>query len=260
MITSLTNSKVKYVRRLQSESRFRQAEGMFVVEGTRWLQELVQRGLPAAFVLCTPTWQTQAGEVALPGPAWVVSEEVMAEVSDVTTPPGVLVVASTPQLAWPTRLTWALILDNVRNPGNLGTILRAAAGAGVEGVWLSPGCVDAYNPKVLRGAMGAHLRLPLERLEWAGIAKGARGLAVWLAAADGERIYTEVDWRQPSALIIGSEAEGGGQEAARLATGRAAIPLAAATESLNAALAAGIILFEGARQRRGDATTLGSVT
>lgn len=249
MITSVTNARVKYVRRLQSDSRFRQAEGMFAVEGTRWLRELAQRGQPAAFVLCTPAWQAQVGDMTLPGPVWVVSEEVMTEVSDVTTPPGVLAVAPMPQLAWPARLTWGLILDNVRNPGNLGTILRAAAGAGVEGVLLTPGCVDAYNPKVLRGGMGAHLRLPVVRLGWEGIAERTRGVAVWLAAADGERSYSGVDWRQPSALIIGSEAEGGGQEAARLATGRVAIPLAAATESLNAALAAGIILFEAARQR-----------
>lgn len=250
MITSPTNPKIKYIRRLQNDSRFRQREGMFVVEGSRWLFDLLQQGVTPSLIVCTPEWQQREQGVSLPVAPWLVDAAVMAEVSDVATPPGVVVVTPIRPRPWPARPTWLLILDQLRNPGNLGTVLRAAAAAGVDGVILGPGSVDAYNPKVLRGSMGAHLRLPICTLDWPGIAGQVNGLQVWVATADGETVYTDVNWTRPSALIIGNEATGCGPEAAALATGRVAIPMAAATESINAALAAGILLFEAARQKR----------
>ena len=141
----------------------------------------------------------------------------------------------------------------MRDPGNLGTILRSAEAAGVGQVLLAPGTVDAYNPKVVRGAMGAHFRLPLESLDWPAIAERVAGRAVWLADAAGEIAYDQVDWTAPSALIVGGEAAGAGQRAAELATGRVCIPMTGGAESLNAAMAATVILFEAARQRRGGA-------
>jgi TrmH family RNA methyltransferase len=117
-------------------------------------------------------------------------------------------------------------------------------------VLLAPGTVDLYNPKVVRGAMGAHLRLPVHCDDWPAISKRAAGRSVWLADAAAEAAYDAVDWAQPSALIVGSEASGAGQEAADLATGRVSIPMAGRGDSLNAAMAATVILFEVARQRR----------
>ena len=114
---------------------------------------------------------------------------------------------------------------------------------------LSPETVDAYNPKVVRGAMGAHFRLPILEAVWAEIADRVRGMNVYLAAADGELTYTEADWTQPSALIVGSEASGASKDAAQLATKRISIPLSREVESLNAAVAASVILFEAKRQR-----------
>ncbi len=98
--------------------------------------------------------------------------------------------------------------------------------------------------------MGAHLRLPIHRLSWQEIAATTEGMIVWVATADGDIPYTDVNWRQPSALIIGSEATGAGDRAEATADGSVYIPMYAATESLNAAMAAGVILFEAARQRR----------
>jgi RNA methyltransferase, TrmH family len=253
MITSFKNEKVKYVRRLQTERRFRWREQAFVVEGMRWLTELVQRQHPIEFVLCTASWLEAAKHAAIVqqlfGCVQTISDDLMADLTGVETPPGVLAVVKMVWLPWPTNPRLLLLLDGVGNPGNLGTILRTAAAAGVEGVILAPGCVDPYNAKALRGGMGAHLRLPLRLADWAEAAALMADLTIWLADVAEGLNYTAVNWQMPSALIIGGEAAGGGAEAINLANGRCTIPMYAATESLNAALAAGIILFEAARQR-----------
>jgi TrmH family RNA methyltransferase len=150
----------------------------------------------------------------------------------------------------PPRPGLILVLDQVRDPGNLGTILRTAEAAGAGQVLLAPGTVDVYNPKVVRGAMGAHFRLPVATLEWPAISQRVAERAVWLADATGEVAYDAVDWTQPAALIVGGEATGAGEEATALATGRVSIPMAGRAESLNAAMAATVLLFEAARQHR----------
>lgn len=254
MITSYKNEKVKYARRLQAERRYRWREQAFVVEGTRWLDELIQRRHPLKFVLCTADWFAAAEHAPilhqLACPVQPISDDLMADLSGTETPPGVLAVAEMASLPWPGQPTLLLVLDGVGNPGNLGTMLRAAAAAGVDGVLLAPGCVDPYNPKALRGGMGAHLRLPIRLTDWAEVAEATAGLATWLADVDEGVDYTAVNWQAPSALLIGSEAVGLGAAARRVANGRCTIPMHATTESLNAALAAAIILFEAARQRR----------
>ena len=258
MISSLVNTKVKYVRRLQAEKRFRLRENVFVVEGTRWITELVQLAQVPDIVFYTDEWLNTANNKPilqqLAGIKQVVSEQVMQAMSDTQTPPGILAVLPVAPLPWPGKPSFLLILDRVTNPGNLGTILRTAGAAGVEGVILGPGCVDAYNPKTLRGGMGAHLRLPLQTATWPEIEQMSRGMSIWLAAADGKMAYTAVSWTQPSVLIIGGEASGAGSEAQKLATAPSAIPMHAATESLNAAVAAAVILFEAARQRQAVAS------
>lgn len=254
MITSPANPKVKYVRRLQSDRRFRNKEQAYVIEGSRWLSELLAAKRMPKLVLYTDAWRAAADQVALlrglGAPAWSVSEAIMSIISDTQSAPGILAVIDMQPLALPRRPELLLIADAVTNPGNLGTMLRTAGAAGVDGVLMGPGCVDAYNPKVVRGGMGAHLRLPVHTLSWHEIEQQASHTATWLAAADGDVEYSAVDWRLPSALIIGSEASGASEQAKRLATGSVAISMHAATESLNAAIAAAVILFEASRQRR----------
>ena len=182
----------------------------------------------------------------------------MTGCSDTETPQGVLAVLPFPRHGIPREPSLVLIVDRLRVPGNLGTILRTAAAAAVELVLLPPGTVDPYNPKTVRGGMGAHFRLPILQLDWEGVERHLAGLDVWLAAA-GEGIrYDQVDWRRPVALIVGGEASGAGERAARLATGelggercggRVRIPMPGGMESLNAAVAAGVVLFEIVRQR-----------
>ncbi|MBN1361635.1 MAG: RNA methyltransferase, partial [Sedimentisphaerales bacterium] len=223
------------------------------VEGTRLIDEVARAGIEPALLLYTEAWAaSNAGRgllARLAAPtdgAWAVSDEVLAACADTEASQGVLAVVPVPRI--PPGPGLVLIIDGVRDPGNLGTILRSAEAAGAGQVLLAPGTVDLYNPKVVRGAMGAHFRLPAEAAGWKAIVERLAGHTVWLADAAGDVAYDRVDWTAPSALIVGGEAEGAGEEAAALAGGRAYIPMAGGTESLNAAMAATVILFEAARQ------------
>lgn len=146
-----------------------------------------------------------------------------------------------------------LIPDGVRDPGNLGTLLRTAHAAGVEAVILPPGGVDAFAPKVVRAGMGAHLKLPIFSGDWAMIGTRLTGCAVFVADAAGGVPHFEAGFAAPSALIIGGEAQGAGHQALRLSTQRVQIPMPGPAESLNAAIAGGILMFEVVRQRGGCA-------
>ncbi|MGD8586760.1 MAG: RNA methyltransferase [Chloroflexota bacterium] len=254
MITSNQNPKIKRIRRLLADRRFRQREGAFVVEGTRWVTELVHWTARPELLLASERWLEDEEHArlaaALDAPLVVVDEKVMATASDTETPSGILAVLPMTGPPLPERPTLLLILDRVADPGNVGTMLRTAAAAGVDGVLLSPGCVDPYNPKAVRATMGALLRLPVQLLSWEEIGHLTAGLNVWLADAGGPVEYTAVDWREPAALVIGSEATGVGPEALALGGERVSVPMAAQTESLNAAAAAAVLLFEARRQRR----------
>ncbi len=178
-----------------------------------------------------------------------VTDEVMAAMSSTETAPGVLATVPMDPLPLPETSELVLILDALTTPGNMGTMLRTAGAAPVGAVLLAPGCVDVYNSKVIRAAMGAHFRLPFSDLDWPEIVAYCSQNTIWLSEAWADNVYTELDWRQPSALIIGNEARGASNEARHAAQGSISIPMARATESLNASAAAAVILFEAARQR-----------
>ena len=258
MITSLKNDRVRLVLALQKKRRVRQRERLFVIEGARLGQESFRTGNVPRFVFYTAAahrdervralldgWQS--GSVA----CWEVDPAVMRACSGTETPPGLLAVLPIPQVAPPDSPTLTLIPDRMRNPGNLGTLLRTALAAGVEQVLLPPGTVDATNPKAVRGGMGAHFRLPLQAMSWKQIPAAMQGQRVYLAAARRGTPYTAVDWTVPLALIVGGEADGAGEQARALADDEIFIPMHNAVESLNAAVAAAVILFEIARQRGG---------
>jgi TrmH family RNA methyltransferase len=174
----------------------------------------------------------------------------MAACSDTEAPQGLLAIVSMPDLPLPLPLDLALVADGLADPGNLGTIMRTALAAGVQAVFLTGNTVDPFNPKVVRAAMGAHFHLPIRLVDPEQAAPSLAGIKAWVAeAAEGGLPYTSVDWRAPSALIIGSEATGPSLAIRSLAAGAIHIPMAPAAESLNAAIASAIILFEIARQR-----------
>ena len=179
MITSRANAKIKWVRSLQAKRADREAAGVFVVEGSRLLEEAAHSATPAQLVLHTEELDArgQAAVAALRQQGTsveAVTPEVMAAASEAQSPPGLLPVVPMPHLPVPSPLTFALVLDRLGDPGNLGTILRTAAAAGVQAAYLAPGTVDPYNPKVVRAAMGAHFHLPLVAAEWEALPGLAR--------------------------------------------------------------------------------------
>ncbi len=257
MITSTANEKVKYVRSLHRRS-VRHRENRFIVEGLRLAEEMNEAGQEPAFVFYTEAFASRPrGRALLEAlstsgcEVLAITDHVMRAMADTKTPQGILAVLPFPQLA-PRESPLILVLDRVRDPGNLGTILRSAEAARVGEVITIKGTVDVWSPKVVRGAMGAHLRLPiLYDREWGEIEGELEGRQVSLADPGGELPYYRVDWTQPSALIVGGEAFGAGEEARQLASNTVTIPMRGGTESLNVAVATSIILFEAARQRAG---------
>ena len=248
-ITSLQNSRVKLVHQLQNKPRIRRTERKIVLEGTRLIRDAVEQKHRPEFLFYDPKhvdWnfiaQLQNQNIAL----IEVTDEIMQHVSDTQAPQGIIGVFPIPQPKLLKSAQRVLILDAIREPGNMGTILRTAGAAGVQVVILAGDCVDPYNPKVLRGGMGAHFRIPIIEASWSEIRGYCEELNVYLAAGDGTINYTDVDWNQAWALVIGNEARG---VTSSLEGTRIAIPMASATESLNAAVASGVILFEAQRQR-----------
>lgn len=250
MITSLQNPRVKQIQALLSRARNRRKEGLIVLEGLRLIQDAIASGQQVQFLLYTEDHTTHPIIQQITAETLLISAEVMRHISDTQQPQGMIAVFTFPDRQLPAQPQRILILDAIRDPGNMGTILRSAAAAGTEAVLLSPDCVDAYNPKSLRAGMGAHFRIALATLPWDEIRAYCAGLHVYLADGYGDAVYTAVNWLSPWALIIGSEAHGAGEEARQMTQTRIAIPMAAETESINAALAAGIILFEAHRQRQ----------
>lgn len=251
MITSLQNERVKRVYALQTQAKTRRKEGKIALEGTRLIRDALDSGGTLEFALYDPD---AADAVLLEHltlaklPLLEVSGAVMQHISATEQPQGMVAVFERPDTPLPPQPACVLVLDGIHDPGNLGTMLRTAAAAGVDAVLLSPDTVDLYNPKVLRGGMGAHFRLATADLAWTAIRDYCAGLTVYLADMEGDISYSAADWSKPWAVIIGSEARGFSAEAAALATNRVYIPMSPGAESLNAAIAAGIILFEARRQ------------
>jgi TrmH family RNA methyltransferase len=185
MITSLQNDRVKLAFGLLSGSRSRRKAGKIALEGVRLIRDAVEAGYIPDFLL-------------------EASPEIIRHVSATEQPQGVVGVFPMPTPSVPRTLQRVLILDALSDPGNMGTILRTAAAAGVDVVLLAPGCVDPYNDKALRGGMGAHFRIPVVAQSWDKIAITCDGLNVSLAAMDGDLAYDAADWTQNWALIIGS--------------------------------------------------------
>ena len=249
-ITSLQNNRVKLVHQLQNKPRVRRTERKIVLEGTRLVRDAVEQKHRPEFLFYDPKhvdWNFVAQLQNKNMPLIEVTDEIMQHVSDTQAPQGIIGVFPIPQPKLPKSAQRVLILDAIREPGNMGTILRTAAAADVQVVILAGECVDPYNPKVLRGGMGAHFRIPIIEATRSEIRGYTEELNVYLAAGDGQVSYTDVDWNKAWALVIGNEAHGVNSS---LEGTRISIPMVADTESLNAAVATGVILFEAQRQRK----------
>ncbi len=255
MITSPQNAKVKLARSLLGRPKERREAGAFLVEGVRLVEDAVQARWPLLFALHSPDLTPRAQKLvdAMRGmgiETEAVAPAVFETLGDTDTPQGVLALAALHPLPAPAKPTFVLIPDAIRDPGNLGTLLRTAAAAGVEGVFIPPETTDPFAPKVVRSGMGAHFRLPIEPLGWDEIAARLAGLNVFVAEMSGGVDLWQADFRTPLALVVGGEAEGASEPARRLASGFVNIPMPGKMESLNAGVAGAVLMFEVLRQRK----------
>ncbi|HNT54314.1 MAG TPA: RNA methyltransferase [Anaerolineaceae bacterium] len=259
MLTSIKNPKIQLVRALLSRRSEREAAGLFVVEGVRLAEEALAGGWRARLVLTGPQLSERGRKVAVGFAAQgaeliETADHVLAALTDTETPQGILAVIEHQPLPLNPQSTFVLIADGVRDPGNLGTLLRTAAAAGVQAALLAPGTTDAFAPKVLRAGMGAHFRLPIWNYDWAEISTFCQKtlqppLRIALTAAQNGIPLWQADLGAPLAVVVGGEAEGYSPSAAAVADLTLTIPMPGKSESLNAAVAAAIILFDVVRQR-----------
>ena len=259
MINSTSNKQVKRVINLRDKAKARREEGVYVAEGLRMCREYKPDDVEILYITESFGKQEENKKWLRGFKFEIVTDEVMHYMADTKTPQGVLAVAkqkkctmedilkktSTPKLI--------MILENIQDPGNLGTIVRTAEGAGVTGIVMSQDCVDMYNPKVVRSTMGAAYRVPFcyvdDLAEEVKQMKEA-GICTYAAHLEGKNSYDEEDYRKASAFLIGNEGNGLRDEVADQAQVYIRIPMKGQVESLNAAVATAILTFEAARQRR----------
>lgn len=259
MITSTANRRVKEVASLTKRAVCRNEAGVFVAEGPRIFTEIPADRL--VHVYATERFLRETDAPVLQGGAAkvdTVTEEVLRAMSDTRTPQGVLAVVRQCRYTLPDLLgrpgsALLVCLEGIQDPGNLGTILRAGEGAGVTGVIMDSHTADIYSPKAVRSTMGSVFRVPFIRTnDLTQTLKDVRRAGVRLAAAhlQGSVAYDTEDYTGPAGFLIGNEAVGLSREAAALADVCVRIPMLGKVESLNAAVAASILLYEAAGQRR----------
>ena len=255
MITSTSNIQVKELLRLQKKSREREKEGVFIVEGPRMAEEIPRERIVKLYV--SESFQAKCVKEKndrFIQEAEVMSDTVFAHVSDTKTPQGILAVVRRMEYTAEDILgetPHVLVLENIQDPGNLGTIFRTAEAAGATGIVLSKDCVDLYNPKVIRSTMGAIFRVPFvitDDLPQVVEQLKQKGISVYAGHLKGDVFYKQ-DYRNGSAFLIGNEGNGLTDEITALADHKIKIPMKGKVESLNAAVSATILMYETMRQR-----------
>lgn len=254
----MASQLVTVVRNLQ-QRKGRRRRGLTLAEGVRLVEDALAAGVSIRGVLVGPgLTETPRGTALLERlaghavPIEELSSRAFAAVAQTEAPQGVLAVVEPPHWTLadltPGRAAPVLVLDGVQDPGNVGTLLRTAFALGAAGAVLLSGTADVANPKVVRAGMGATFRLPtvsVEPPEFAAWARRER-LSIWVAAADGMPLPRAAA-PERLALVVGNEGAGVGPEIRALAHQQVAIPLARGAESLNVAVAAGILLYEAGR-------------
>ena len=259
MITSSSNPQLKYVQQLAKKARLRREDGVFLVEGPRMFYEVDKKNMKKAY-LSERFYQTMENRAILDGIDWdVVENSVFDKISSTMTPQGVLCVLKQPEYSLDDLLKkehpLLVFLENLQDPGNMGTIFRTAEGAGADGIIMTANCVDIFNPKTIRSTMGSIYRMPficLKENETQPMLSLLRkkGIATCAAHLKGEHTYDHEDYTKGTAFLIGNEGNGLTDETAEAASLKVKIPMEGRLESLNASVAASILMYEAYRQRR----------
>ena len=265
----ITNKEIKELAAWNRKSKARKEDGVFLIEGTKMFLEAPNKRIRKTFVsesfFKTESQKQEKGEHS---PSLeklnecgyeLVTDSVFAKITDTMTPQGILCVMD--------QFTYALedllirknpilmVLEDLQDPGNLGTIMRTGEGAGIDGVIMSKGCVDIYNPKTIRSTMGSLYRVPFVYTDdLSGTIQGLQkeGICFYAAHLKGTCFYDEVDYTASKGIgfLIGNEGNGLRDETADLADSYIKIPMEGKVESLNAAIAASVLMYEAYRQKR----------
>jgi len=256
MITSTSNPQVKNLQQLAKKAKARNEQDVFLVEGMKMFQEAPREKIKKVYI--SKSLFEEKGQAFLEGLAYeVLDEHVFSAASDTKTPQGILCVMEQYHYKLEDMIhrehPHLLILENLQDPGNLGTIMRTAEGAGADGVILSRTSVDLYNPKTIRSTMGSIYRMPflyVEDLQAILPALKKKGIRTYAAHLQGKNHYDEENYKEGCAFFIGNEGNGLSEELSNRADTWIRIPMHGKLESLNAAVAASILMYEVCRQRR----------
>lgn len=256
MITSSSNAQLKNIVQLNKKAKVRKEQGLYVVEGYKMYMEAPESQIEkiyaaSHFLEKHPEIRQKHSNVE------EVDDRVFAAVSDTQTPQGILCLMRQPSWNLGEMLKkekpFLMVLEDLQDPGNVGTIFRTAEGAGVDGIILTKNCVDIYNPKTIRSTMGSIYRVPFfytDNIEKVLGELMVHDVRTFAAHLNGERDYDREDYQHGTAFFIGNEGNGLTDELSNLADRLVKIPMCGQLESLNAAMAAGILMYEAARQRR----------
>lgn len=264
MIESAASHQIKKIQKLMRNARFRRQEKLFAAEGWKMAEEALERRLVAALYLsesALPEYQRRldAGEIITPADGTVVeivADKCFRDLADTVNPQGILAVIRMPQYDREQILSFpgarVLCLEDIQDPGNLGTMMRTAEGAGMSALILSKGCVDLFNPKVVRATMGALFRVPflycddmsteVENLK-------QRDFTVYAATLDADSDFREEEYSGRAAVLVGNEANGLSPAVSEKADKKIKIPMEGELESLNAAVSAALLMYELYRHR-----------
>ncbi|MGL5260252.1 MAG: TrmH family RNA methyltransferase [Lachnospiraceae bacterium] len=257
MITSVSNSKIKQVVALQQSAKTRKEKELFIIEGSKLFLEARKEWILEVFILESFFKECTFLETLKNVPYEIVSKEVFKKISDTKTPQGILSVLKQPKY----ELTeffkkdnpYLMVLEDLQDPGNLGTIFRTAEGAGIDGIIMSKETVDIFNPKTIRATMGSIFRVPflyVDSLKECMNLMHTKGISTYAAHLNGAQFYDSFDYKKGTAFLIGNEGNGLKDITTKEATNLLKIPMNGELESLNAGVAAAILMYEGNRQRR----------
>jgi len=259
LVTSLHNPTIRFARNLQRR-RFRAREQAVLVEGLRAVATALDHGgVPRAVIIdqrrvddlpaeLLDGFRVRRADVLLAAP------DVFAAIADTEHPQPIVGIFETPDRPLPDDASLVLALDGIRDPGNLGALIRTAAAADTDAVVLLPDCVDPLSPKVIRASAG--LSFAVATGHFADVRAASHALfsdspVIVIADAEGDIEWDQVDWRRPTLLVMGGEATGPSETTRTYADQRVAVPMPRAVDSLNVAAAGAVLLFEIVRQRRG---------
>lgn len=257
MITSASNAQIKNLVQLQKKGKARREQDVFVAEGIKMYREAPQELVEKVYISKSFSERAEAAELLNCRNLEIVEDRVFQSAADTKTPQGILAVLRRQHYSLQQVLAGEnpllMILENLQDPGNLGTILRTGEGAGVTGIIMSADTVDIYNPKTIRSTMGSIYRMPfcyaddlsqvMEKLK-------KRKIAVYAAHLKGTRDYDAPDYRGGCGFLIGNEGNGLTEELASQADEYIRIPMCGRVESLNAAVASAVLMYEARRQRK----------